>query len=495
MTESYLVALDQGTSSSRAVLVSLTGQIVGMAQQEFRQLYPKPGWVEHDPVEIWESQIGVFHRLLAEQKISANQIKAIGITNQRETTVLWNRRTGKPVANAIVWQDRRTSGFCDALKQRGLESMIRSKTGLVADAYFSGTKIHWLLEHAPSLKDVARRGELCFGTIDSWLIWNLTQGKVHATDLTNASRTLLCNIHTQSWDPELLEIFDIPASMLPAIRPSSGDYGAFMCDGAPIPIRSAVGDQQAALFGQACFQEGMVKNTYGTGCFLLMNTGTTPRTSQHGLLTTVACQLPGKTTYALEGSVFIAGAAIQWLRDGLGILKSAADSEQMAMSSAGSEVVVVPAFTGLGAPHWDMYARGAIFGLTRDTTAADLTRATLQSMAFQTADVLHAMEKDSGLTIPSLQVDGGACANNYLMQFQADILNIPVCRPRIPESTAFGAAALAGLGSGVWTQNDITALRSIERTFAPGMAAAERVQRLGQWKKAVERSGHWIEPV
>jgi glycerol kinase len=494
MTASYILVLDQGTSSSRAVLFSTNGQVVGIDQREFTQIYPKSGWVEHDPFEIWETQSAVMKSLLRKHGVSEHQILSIGITNQRETTVLWNRRTGAPLCNAIVWQDRRSSGLCEDIIQRGDADIIRDKTGLLIDAYFSATKIQWLLEHTPGLMDLAKKGDLCFGTIDTWLIWNLTQGKVHATDLTNASRTLLCNIHTKSWDSELLALFDIPSSILPDIRYSSGDFGYYSLNGTSIPIQAAIGDQQSALFGQGCFESGMVKNTYGTGCFLLMNTGTSPRKSQHKLLTTIACHLPEKTTYALEGSVFVAGAAIQWLRDGLGVLPNSKASERFAMESEKNDVVIVPAFTGLGAPHWDMYARGAIFGLSRDTTAADLTRATLQSIALQTADVLTAMEKDSGTIIPSLQVDGGASANNYLMQFQSDILNIPVCRPTITESTAFGAAALAGIARGVWTEKDVTEIRRIEKTFTPSMPPEKRGKLLRQWNKAIDRSKLWIEP-
>src|SRR5436190_2864321 len=442
----YILALDQGTTSSRAIVFDHNGSVVSVAQQEFRQIFPQPGWVEHDANEIWATQRNVAAQALNKVRLTANDVAAIGITNQRETTLVWDRTTGKPICNAIVWQDRRTAGVCDRLKARGLAKMIRRKTGLVVDAYFSGTKLQWILNNVPGAKAKARAGQLAFGTIDSWLVWNLTGGRQHVTDPSNASRTMLFNIHTGEWDDELLKLFGVPRSVLPEVRSSSEVYGETTLFGGRIPIAGIAGDQQAALFGQACTEPGMVKNTYGTGCFMLMNTGTKPIASKNNLLTTVAWRIGNRTEYALEGSIFIAGAVVQWVRDGLGIIRSSADVEALAarVPDTGG-VYFVPAFAGLGAPHWDQYARGIIAGITRGTTAGHIARAALEGIAYQVADVLKAMEADSGLSIPELRVDGGAAANNLLMQFQADILNVPIVRPKLLETTALGAAYLAGL--------------------------------------------------
>lgn len=491
----YLLALDQGTTSSRAILFDENGALVGMAQREFAQLFPQPGWVEHDPLEIWETQIGVAREVLHQTGVDPHQVAAIGITNQRETTVVWERKTGRPIANAIVWQDRRTAPHCDEIKaDSDLERHIRARTGLVVDAYFSATKVKWLLDHVDGAREKAQRGELAFGTIDAWLIWNLTGGQVHVTDVTNAARTMLFDIHRRAWDERLLNALDIPPSLLPEVKPSSVVLAHTHPDlfGVPIPIAGVAGDQQAALFGQACFEPGMAKNTYGTGCFLLMNTGGKPVPSKAGLLTTIAWEVGGQVTYALEGSVFIAGAAIQWLRDGLRILDAAADSEYFAAKVPDSGgVYVVPAFAGLGAPYWDMYARGAIFGLTRGTRKEHLIRATLEALAYQTKDVLDAMEQDAGVPLAALRVDGGAAANNLLMQFQADILGVPVERPAIVETTAFGAAALAGVAVGLWDQETLAARWQAETRFVPAMTEAERKKRYAGWKKAVERAMRW----
>ncbi|MCB0548924.1 MAG: glycerol kinase GlpK [Phaeodactylibacter sp.] len=492
--QTYILALDQGTTSSRAILFDQEGSIKALEQQEFTQIYPKPGWVEHDPREIWNTQLKVLQELLRKQKISAGQIAAIGITNQRETTVVWNRKSGEPIHNAIVWQDRRTASICSQLKAEGHEPYIRENTGLLADAYFSGTKVKWILDNVAGAREQAERGELCFGTIDSWLIWNLTGGKAHITDYTNASRTLLFNIKQLEWDKHLLDILGVPASMLPEVRRSSEVYGhtAKPWLGAEVPIAGIAGDQQAALFGQACHSPGMAKNTYGTGCFMLMTTGDEAVTSRSGLITTIASKLDGTPQYALEGSVFIAGAAIQWLRDGLKIIDDAPDSEYFAMKVPHTDgVYVVPAFAGLGAPYWDMYARGAILGLTRGTTKAHLIRATLESLAYQTRDVLDAMEKDSGLALKTLRVDGGACANGLLMQFQADILGANVERPRIIETTALGAAYLAGLAVGYWKPEDISNKWQLDATFVPAMPETERSRLYKGWQKAVKRAMDW----
>jgi glycerol kinase len=490
----YILALDQGTTSSRAILFDDKGQPVNSAQQEFTQFYPKPGWVEHDANEIWESQLKVAQQVLKKQKIKPGQIAGIGITNQRETTVVWDKTTGEPIYKAIVWQDRRTAAICDQMTKDGLTDYVRKNTGLVIDAYFSGTKVKWILENVKGAAAKAARGELLFGTIDTWLIWKLTGGKVHMTDYSNASRTLLFNIKTLKWDAKMLKVLGVPNSMLPDVRSSSGLFGHSVKEllGDEIPIAGLAGDQQAALFGQGCVQKGMAKNTYGTGCFMLMNTGSDLVYSKNGLLTTIAWGLDGKVSYALEGSVFIAGAAIQWLRDGLKIIDDAPDSEYMATKETDSDgVYVVPAFAGLGAPYWDMYARGAIFGLTRGTTKSHLIRATLESLAFQTKDVLDAMEKDSKISLKALRVDGGACANNLLMQFQSDMLDTAVERPGIIETTALGAAYLAGLGTGFWKMKDLEKNWKLERRFLPVMKKEERERRYKKWQKAVSRVMDW----
>jgi len=497
MTKKYILALDQGTTSSRAIIYNFEGQIVKVAQKEFTQIYPKAGWVEHDPMEIWGSQSGVVSEILATTGITAEQIAAIGITNQRETTVVWERKTGKPVYNAIVWQCRRTSAICDELKARGLENYIRENTGLVLDAYFSATKVKWILDNVEGARQQAKNGELLFGTIDTWLIWNLTRGKVHVTDYSNASRTMLYNIKYLKWDEKILKELDIPASMLPEVKPSSAVYGNTDARifGTEIPIAGDAGDQQAALFGQACYNPGMVKNTYGTGCFMLMLTGEKLVHSENGLLTTIAWGINNKVEYALEGSIFIAGAAIQWLRDGLKIVYDAKDSEYFATKVPDSlGVYVVPAFVGLGAPYWDMYARGAILGLTRGTTRNHIIRATLESIAYQTRDVLELMRNECGIDLCDLRVDGGACANNFLMQFQSDILGVPVERPEIIETTALGAAYLAGLAVGFWKdQSMIAERRKVNRRFKPGMDEDKKEKLYAGWKKAVKRSMHWEE--
>lgn len=487
--QKFILALDQGTTSSRAILFDRSGNIVAVEQQEFEQIYPQPGWVEHNPLEIWSSQLGVAQRLLQKQTVKAAEVAAIGITNQRETTVVWDKQTGQPICNAIVWQDRRTAGICDQLKADGYEDLIRQKTGLVVDAYFSGTKIKWILDNIPDARLRAEKGELRFGTIDTWLLWRLT-GK-HYTDVSNASRTLLFDIHSLAWDDELLKILNIPQSLLPEVRSSSEVYGNTHSSlfGESIPVAGLAGDQQAALFGQACHEPGMSKNTYGTGCFMLMNTGPQAVASKSGLLTTVAWKIGEVVNYALEGSVFIAGAAIQWLRDGLKIIDESPDSEYFAMKTADTDgVYVVPAFAGLGAPYWDMYARGAIFGLTRGTNKAHIIRATLESLAYQTKDVLGAMEKDAGMPLTKLRVDGGASANNLLMQFQADILNVEVQRPQITETTALGAAFLAGLAVGFWTADELRGKWQLERNFIPNMAEEKRRTLYSGWLKAVERT-------
>ena len=495
MTKKYILALDQGTTSSRAIIYNFEGQIVKVAQKEFTQIYPKAGWVEHDPMEIWGSQSGVVSEIMAMTGITAEQIAAIGITNQRETTVVWERKTGKPVYNAIVWQCRRTSAICDELKARDMENYIRENTGLVLDAYFSATKVKWILDNVEGARQQAKNGELLFGTIDTWLIWNLTRGKVHVTDYSNASRTMLYNIKDLKWDEKILKELDIPASILPEVKPSSAVYGNTDARifGAEIPIAGDAGDQQAALFGQACYNPGMVKNTYGTGCFMLMLTGEKLVHSENGLLTTIAWGINDKVEYAMEGSIFIAGAAIQWLRDGLKIIYDAKDSEYFATKVPDSlGVYVVPAFVGLGAPYWDMYARGAILGLTRGTTRNHIIRATLESIAYQTRDVLELMRNECGIDLCDLRVDGGACANDFLMQFQSDILGVPVERPEIIETTAMGAAYLAGLAVGFWKdQSMIAERRKVNRRFQPGMDEDKKEKLYAGWKKAVKRSMHW----
>lgn len=492
--EKYIIALDQGTTSSRAVLFDGKGQIKGIAQQEFRQIFPESGWVEHDAEEIWATQSGMLLKLLQDNKINPSSVAAIGITNQRETTVIWDRKTGEPVYNAIVWQDKRTASICESLKARGLTDHVREATGLVIDSYFSATKINWILDKVKGVRERAEKGELAFGTIDTWLIWKLTGGKVHATDYSNASRTMLYNIRELKWDDKMLKELSIPPSLLPEVKASSADFGSWNMNGISIPIAGVAGDQQAALFGQACFEPGMAKNTYGTGCFMLMNMGEKIQHSRNGLITTIAWGLDGKVEYALEGSVFIAGAAVQWLRDSLHLIDQSKDSEYFATKALGSnEVYVVPAFAGLGAPYWDMYARGAIFGLTRDTGKDHLIKATLESLAFQTKDILNAMQEDAGLTLANLKVDGGASANNILMQFQADILNTDVERPEVIESTAMGAAFLAGIKIGMWKKDDIIRNRKIQRRFSPQMEESIRTKLYKGWQKAVQRTMKWID--
>lgn len=495
MSKKYVLALDQGTTSSRAIIFDDQSNIVAVAQKEFTQIFPKPGWVEHDAEEIWGTQIGVAAEALAKAGLRGDEIAAIGITNQRETTVVWDAATGKPVYNAIVWQSRQTMDICDALKAKGLADSFRQKTGLVIDAYFSGTKVKWILDNVAGAREKAEKGELRFGTIDTWLIWKLTSGQVHVTDYSNASRTLMYNIRELKWDEEILAELTVPASMLPTVRPSSEVYGYTDASvfGARVPIAGAAGDQQAALFGQTCFQPGMAKNTYGTGCFMLMNTGEQAIGSQNGLLTTIAWGLGGKVEYALEGSIFIAGAAVQWLRDSLKLIETAADSEYYARKVQGADgVYVVPGFVGLGAPYWDMKARGAILGLTRGSSKAHIIRATLDSMAYQTKDVLSAMEADSSIKLQALKVDGGAVANNVLMQFQADILGVPVDRPQITETTALGAAYLAGLATGVWdTKESLVSSWQLETRFQPQMGGEESAKLYSGWQKAVKRALDW----
>ena len=493
----YIMALDAGTTSNRCILFNKKGEICSMAQREFTQYFPKPGWVEHDADEIWASQLGVAVEAMNKIGASAGDIAGIGITNQRETVVVWNRITGEPICRAIVWQCRRTSDYCDSLKEKGLTEKFRKKTGLVIDAYFSGTKVKWILDNVPGARERARRGELLFGTVETWLIWKMTKGRIHVTDYSNASRTMLFNINTLQWDDEILTELDIPRCMLPKVRPSSCIYGetdpSFL--GGPIPIAGAAGDQQAALFGQTCFTPGEAKNTYGTGCFLLMNTGDTPVFSKNGLITTIAWGLDGEITYALEGSIFVAGAAIQWLRDEMRLIDSAADSAYMAQKVPDTNgCYVVPAFTGLGAPHWDQYARGTIVGITRGVNKYHIIRATLESLAYQVNDVLSAMNADSGIALAALKADGGASANDFLMQFQADIINAPVKRPACVETTAAGAAYLAGLAVGYWTdKKDIIKNQVIERTFAPSSAEDDRAKRIKGWNKAVKYSFGWAK--
>ena len=491
----YILALDQGTTSSRAIVFDHNGSVVSVAQQEFRQIFPQPGWVEHDANEIWATQRNVAAEALNKVRLTANDVAAIGITNQRETAVVWDRTTGKPICNAIVWQDRRTAGVCDRLKARGLAKTITRKTGLVVDAYFSGTKLQWILNNVPGAKAKARAGELAFGTVDSWLVWNLTGGRTHVTDPSNASRTMLFNIHTGDWDKDLLKMFGVPRSILPEVRSSSEVYGECNMLGAAIPIAGIAGDQQAALFGQVCTQPGMVKNTYGTGCFMLMHTGAKPIASKNNLLTTVAWRIGNKTEYALEGSIFIAGAVVQWLRDGLQIISSSSEVESLAAQVPDNGgVYVVPAFAGLGTPHWDQYARGLIIGLTRGSSRAHIARAALEGVAYQVADVLRAMEGDAKIRLKELRVDGGACANNLLMQFQADLLNVPVVRPKVSETTALGAAYLAGLAVDYWkNQSEIASQWQTDRRFVPAMKTAARKKLVSGWSKALERAMGWAE--
>ena len=487
----FIMALDAGTSSSRAIVFDHERRIVAVAQREFRQIYPQPGWVEHDPIEIWDTQLAVAREAMAKAGATASSLAAIGITNQRETTVVWDRETGRPVYNAIVWQCRRTSDFCDELRKRGLADSIRAMTGLVPDAYFSGTKLRWILENVPGARAAAEAGRLLFGTVDTWLLWNLTGGRVHATDYSNASRTMMYDIGALKWSDDILGELDVPRSVLPEVRPSSGVFGETapgVLDGA-IPVAGVAGDQQSALFGQTCFSPGDAKNTYGTGCFMLMNTGARRVPSENGLLTTIAWGLDGKVDYALEGSVFTAGAAIQWLRDELGLLEKASDSEAMARAVPDTNgCFVVPAFTGLGAPYWDQYARGAVLGLTRGVNRNHVVRATLESLAYQTADVLQAMQKDAGIGLTALRVDGGASANDFLMQFQSDVIGVPVERPACIETTALGAAFLAGLAVGYWTnQAELKANAAGLTTFAPALAPEARAKAMDLWHQAVAR--------
>lgn len=493
--EKYILALDQGTTSSRALLFDKRGNIVSVAQKEFTQLFPRPGWVEHDPNEIWSSQVSVAAESISKAGINGKAVAGIGITNQRETTIVWDRKTGKPVYNAIVWQDRRTSGHCDELRNKGYAEMIREKTGLVIDAYFSGTKIRWILDNVEGARGKAGKGELAFGTVDSWLVWKLTQGRTHITDVTNASRTMLYNINQLCWDDELLEMFDIPRSMLPEVRDSSEiyDHSNTTFFASNVPIAGIAGDQQAAMFGQMCVDEGMVKNTYGTGCFILLNTGNRPFISKNNLVTTVAWKIGNQINYALEGSIFIGGAVVQWLRDGLGIIAASADVEALAASvEDNGDLYFVPAFTGMGAPYWDPHARGMMVGISRGTGRGHIARAALEGIAYQTMDVLDVMNKDTGMNVKELRVDGGAVANNLLMQFQSDILGIPVVRPRISETTALGAAYLAGLATGYW--EDIEELKQqwqVDREFRGTMDNESVLKLRSKWADAVKRAGSW----
>ena len=500
MAETFILSIDQGTTSSRVMIFDRAGSVRGQAQQEFKQHYPQPGWVEHDASEIWEVTLGVMRDALRNARIEPAQVHAIGITNQRETTVMWDRKTGEPVGHAIVWQDRRTAGTCDALRKQGMAETFRQKTGLVIDAYFSGTKVKWMLDNVPGLMSRAKRGEIAFGTIDSWLIWKLTGGRVHVTDYSNASRTLIYNIHTLKWDDELLKVLGIPKEVLPEVKASSIVYGQTdpaLLDGCSVPVAGDAGDQQAALFGQACYTKGLAKNTYGTGSFLLMNTGPEAVTSKHNLLTTIAWGI-GKepVQYALEGSIFITGAAVQWLRDGLKIIANAAETEQLARSILSNEgVYFVPGLVGLGAPHWDPYARGMIIGITRGTTRAHFVRAALEAMCYQTRDVAEAMRGDSGIPLAELRADGGAAGNPFLMQFQADILGVPVEVPKVSETTALGAAYLAGLATGFWgSQKEIAANWQVAQRYDPKLGEAERNRLFARWRKAVERAKGWETP-
>ncbi|MBT8234510.1 MAG: glycerol kinase GlpK [Saprospiraceae bacterium] len=495
MSESkYIVAIDQGTSSCRALLINMESAIVDIAQQEFTQIFPQSGWVEHDANEIWETQLGVFEKLLNRNNIAPTAILGIGITNQRETTVVWNKESGEPIYNAIVWQDRRTASTCEKLKSSGHENYIKENTGLVVDAYFSGTKLKWILDNVDGARVLAEKNKLCFGTIDSWLIYKMTNGKQHITDYTNASRTMLFNIKSLQWDNHILDILNLPQSLLPTVQASASDFGEFEYKDFKIPICGVAGDQQAALFGQACFYKGMAKNTYGTGCFMLMNIGNQFISSKNGLLTTLCCNERGEVAYALEGSIFIAGAAVQWLRDGLKIISNSSETEQMAFEVKDKhDVIVVPAFAGLGAPYWNMYARGAIFGLTRGTTQNDIAKATLDALAYQTKDVLNAMSDDSGVDLSVLNVDGGAVANNYLMQFQADILQANVGRPKVVETTAMGAAYLAAIQLNLWDDKTIENNRALDRLFEPEISVEESQKLYAQWKKGVERTIDWVD--
>ncbi|WP_034301225.1 glycerol kinase GlpK [Herbaspirillum sp. RV1423] len=497
MSEQYILALDQGTTSSRAILFDRAGHIISTAQKEFRQIYPHPGWVEHDPQEIWSTQAGIAAEAVTRAGLNGASIAAIGITNQRETTIVWDRGSGRPLYNAIVWQDRRTAAFCDTLKSAGHQETIRAKTGLLVDSYFSGTKVRWILDNVPGAREQANAGKLAFGTVDSWLIWNFTRGELHVTDVSNASRTMLFNIHTLEWDDELLALLDIPRSLLPQVRQSSEIYGHTKTTvfASKIPIAGIAGDQHAALFGQMCTEPGMVKNTYGTGCFMVMNTGVTPIVSQNNLLTTIAWQVDGQVQYALEGSIFIGGAVVQWLRDGLGIIRHSHDIEALARSVPDSDgVYLVPAFAGLGAPHWNPHARGAMFGITRGTTSAHLARAALDSIAYQTMDVLQAMQADAGLDIAQLRVDGGATANDLLMQFQADILGVEVIRPQVTETTALGAAYLAGLAVGYWSdQDEMRRQWRQDAAFKPALKGEQVEMLVRGWRRAIAAAKSWAD--
>ncbi len=493
----YILSLDAGTTSNRAILFSHSGEIVATAQQEFKQIYPQSGWVEHDPETIWQTQLKVAQEVIQTAGISPSEIAGIGITNQRETTVIWNRETGKPVYNAIVWQDRRTSVFCDELKAKGFERMVAEKTGLVVDAYFSGTKIRWILDNVEEARDLAKAGKIAFGTVDTWLVWKLTNGKLHITDASNASRTMIYNIHSLKWDEELLEILDIPDSILPEVKPSSGFYGLTDSEhlGVQIPLSGIAGDQQAALFGQMCIREGMVKNTYGTGCFVVMNTGSKPIASKHKLLSTIAWQIGNEVTYAIEGSIFMGGAVVQWLRDQLGIIKSSPEIEELAkqVESSGG-VAFVQGFVGLGAPHWDQYATGAIIGLRRETGKAHIARAALEAIAFSSMEVIETMMDDSGIEVNELRVDGGASVNNLLMQIQSDAIQTKVVRPKVTETTALGAAYLAGLAVGFWENMDDLKLHwQVDRIFKPVSETTQIKKLIVDWKRAVERSKHWYQ--
>ncbi len=494
--QKYILALDSGTTSNRAILFNHSGEIAGTAQQEFDQIYPRPGWVEHDPTAIWESQLKVALEVMKQNNVDPTEIAGIGITNQRETTLIWNRETGEPVYNAIVWQDRRTAGICDELKSRGLEKVFSGKTGLVLDAYFSGTKIKWILDNVAGIRELAEAGKLAFGTVDTWLIWKMTGGNLHITDVTNASRTLLFNIHTLQWDDELLQILDIPEEILPGVKQSSEIYGKTSKNllGAEIPLAGIAGDQQAALFGQMCIEEGMTKNTYGTGCFVVMNTGKKPVESKHNLLSTVAWQINGETTYAIEGSIFIAGAVVQWLRDQLGIINSASEIESLASEVEDSGgVSFVPALVGLGAPHWDQYAAGTIIGISRGTGKAHIARAALEAIALRTMEVIEAMMEDSGIKVHELRVDGGAAVNNLLLQIQANAIDTRVVRPKITETTALGAAFLAGLATGFWNMEELKKQWKIDREFKPDEKQKQFEEVIGNWRKAVHRSKGWYE--
>jgi glycerol kinase len=495
--EKFILAFDQGTTSSRAIVFDKKGTIVSVAQKEFTQIFPKPGWVEHDPIEIWSTQLGVAAEAITQAGLSVKDIAAIGITNQRETTVVWDKQTGIPVYNAIVWQDRRTATYCDLLKQQGYLQPVQRKTGLIIDAYFSATKLKWILDNVEGARDKAAKGELCFGTIDTWLLWKLTDGKVHATDVSNASRTMLYNIHTLSWDDDLLQLMEIPKNILPEVKSSSEIFGQTQntLSAQNIPIAGIAGDQQAALFGQMCTQPGMVKNTYGTGCFMLMNTGEQSVFSTNNLLTTIAWQINGKTEYALEGSVFIAGAVVQWLRDGLQLIHSSGETESLAQEVTSNDgVYIVPAFAGLGAPYWNQHARGTIVGITRGTNSAHFARAALESIAYQTMDVVNAMQSDANITVKELRVDGGATVNDFLMQFQSDILNTKVIRPTITETTALGAAYLAGLAVGYWSSmEEIQQQWQVNKIFEPTITEKERMELASGWKRAIKTTQFWAE--